>query len=125
MAREGAAHLYMLDFVEAQLQALATSLRTEFPAVKVNSTSMRTAFHSYQFTTVAADAASSSAISNLVDRALAEEGHLDFFFANAGISQLRPKGDVHSLEMLQRLTRTAVDIPEEEYTEIMRINALR
>merc|ERR1712032_1000758 len=111
MAREGAKALYLLDFDDTHLKPLAEQLRKDFPSTK--------------FTTVKADAASSEAISSLVAKALKEEGHLDFFFANAGISQVRAKaGDNDGMDALKRLTRLAAEISDEEYMEIMRVNAL-
>ena len=75
---------------------------------------------------VKADAASEPAVVDIVNQALNEEGHLDFFFANAGISQLRPKADANvRLAGLVQLGRKTGEIPHEEFTEIMRINALR
>lgn len=127
IAREGAKHLYLLDFDDTHLKPLSQSLQKQYPDIKVqfiHNGSRLTADR--QITHVKADAASSSAISGLVNRALEEEGHLDFFFANAGISQLRSKEkDEAPLQGLMRLARTSGDIPEDEYTEIMRINALR
>ncbi len=73
---------------------------------------------------VKADAANEEAISSLVAKAMKEQGRLDFFFANAGISQLRPKGDTNPLGGLMELARTAKDIKAEEFSELMRINAL-
>jgi NAD(P)-dependent dehydrogenase (short-subunit alcohol dehydrogenase family) len=72
----------------------------------------------------------------LVDRVLEEEGHLDVFFANAGISQLRPiprdessgteDDQVDPLVNELRLhARTMDAIGAEEFMEVMRINALR
>ena len=78
---------------------------------------------------VKADAASSSAISSLVNQVLAEEGHLDFYFANAGIVQPQLPRSTSSADAKATLktymSRTAKDIPEEEYMHVMRVNALR
>lgn len=76
-------------------------------------------------TAVVADAASSKAISDLVDRALADEGHLDFFFANAGVTMLPQfrTGDMQT--QIQGVSRRLRDVSEEEFAEVMRINALR
>jgi NAD(P)-dependent dehydrogenase (short-subunit alcohol dehydrogenase family) len=86
----------------------------------------------FQITHVSADAASASAISSLVNQAIEKEGHLDFFFANAGISQIVPKtkseaagGDLNDkLREIQKLTANSTAISEEDYMEVMRINAL-
>ena len=57
---------------------------------------------------------------------MSDEGHLDFFFANAGISQVRGKASENTgMDALKRLTRLAAEISDEEYMEIMRVNALR
>ena len=85
-----------------------------------------------QITTIKADAASPSAVSALVDRVIEEEGHLDFFFANAGVgSGKRPdlKEGMSQNEMAKTVakfaSRTISEIDEAEYAETMRINALR
>lgn len=112
MAREGVKSLYLLDFDDTHLGQLVSTLKADFPNTKV----------SY----VKADAANEEAISNIVNKALKEEGRLDFFFANAGISQLRAKdGSDDALQgLLGRMARTAKDIEAEEFSELMRINAL-
>jgi NAD(P)-dependent dehydrogenase (short-subunit alcohol dehydrogenase family) len=76
-------------------------------------------------TAVVADAASAKAISELVDRAVNEEGHLDFFFANAGVTMLPKFRQGGIQDQLQGGARRLIDVPEEEFTEVMRINALR
>lgn len=81
-----------------------------------------------EVTHIKADAADSKAISSLVNRVLEEEGHLDFFFANAGVNVLRRAERLSKEKMIDELksvVRPATDISEEEYSEIMRINALR
>jgi len=78
-----------------------------------------------QVTAVVADAASAKAISELVDRAVNEEGHLDFFFANAGVTMLPKFRQGGIQDQLQGGARRLIDVPEEEFTEVMRINALR
>lgn len=118
MAREGAEHLFLLDYNKDQLNAFVEKLSKEFPKTKI--------------THVSADAASASAISSLVNQAIEKEGHLDFFFANAGISQIVPKtkseaagGDLNDkLREIQKLTANSTAISEEDYMEVMRINAL-
>jgi NAD(P)-dependent dehydrogenase (short-subunit alcohol dehydrogenase family) len=72
-----------------------------------------------------ADAASAKAISGIIDQALQEEGHLDFFFANAGVSMAPKKRPVDLQEHIMNGARRLIDIPDEEFAEIMRINALR
>ena len=124
MAREGAKHLYLLDYDDTHLPSLVSTLQADYPGTKVSRT-----LHlllTTQVSYVKADAASEPAVIDIVNKALNEEGHLDFYFANAGISQLRPKADANApLAGLVQLGRKTGDIPHEEFTEIMRINALR
>ncbi len=122
----GALHIYLLDYNGEQLSALAESLRKTFPTTKVLSSLI--AFFTiktdrFKITTMKADAASESAISSFVDRVLEEEGHLDFFFANAGISHLKDP-NVSPERDLKGLVRGVGQIPVSEFNEIMRINAL-
>lgn len=72
-----------------------------------------------------ADAATGKAISSLVDQAIQDEGHLDFFFANAGVSMAPKKRPADMQEHIQNGARRLVEIPDEEFAEVMRINALR
>ncbi|KAK8853187.1 hypothetical protein IAR55_003889 [Kwoniella newhampshirensis] len=116
-AREGAAHLYLVDYDERPIPAFLDSLSKTFPKTKV--------------TFVKADAASPEVISSLVSSVLEEEGHLDFFFANAGVSQIRPRikddgseGMLKALGDLKALIRPVAEIAEDEFNEVMRINAL-
>ncbi|OCF44615.1 2,4-dienoyl-CoA reductase [Kwoniella heveanensis CBS 569] len=122
-AREGVKHLYLVDFDDGPLPALLKFLSETYPRTKV--------------TFRKADAASGPAISSLMHQALSEEGHLDFFFANAGISQIKPKGHQQVTEKggqesiasealadLKRTVRPVTQIQEEEFNEVMRINAL-
>ncbi|KAL7418407.1 hypothetical protein Q5752_006865 [Cryptotrichosporon argae] len=102
-AREGAAHLYLLDYSTQHLPVFAARLATDFPATKI--------------THIIADAASASAISSVVARAMADEGRLDVFFANAGVtstSGLGPGG----------APRQIGEVEPDEFMEVMRINAL-
>lgn len=136
MAREGARHLYLLDYSN-QVESFAKTLKTDFPDTQVgsklilNQTDPRSCIlhpggeADYQVTCVVADAASAKAISALVDRVISEEGQLDFFFANAGVTML-PQFRTGSVEsQIQGSLRRLTDISEEEFTEVMRINALR
>ncbi|WWD03513.1 hypothetical protein V865_001565 [Kwoniella europaea PYCC6329] len=96
-ARDGVKHLYLIDYDDTALPNLKKWLESTYPSTKV--------------TILKADAASPSTISNLISQAIEENGHLDFFFANAGVSQIRPRN-------------TTPDIDEKEFDEVMRINAL-
>ncbi|RXW21628.1 hypothetical protein EST38_g4223 [Candolleomyces aberdarensis] len=69
-AREGAKHLYLLDYDGTNLPNLKETIASQYPGVKV--------------TTIQADASDEAAISGLCEQALREEGRLDVFFANAG-----------------------------------------
>ncbi|TEB38355.1 3-oxoacyl-reductase [Coprinellus micaceus] len=93
-AREGAQHLYLLDFDETNLPNLKETIQSQYPAVKV--------------TTLQADAADEAAISGVCERAIREEGRLDVFFANAGIV----------------LVNTIESTTVTNFMETMRINAL-
>ncbi|KAF9051230.1 sex determination protein tasselseed-2 [Hymenopellis radicata] len=73
-AHEGAKHLYLVDFDPTNLPELKQTIETAYPDVKV--------------TILEADASDDAAISALCKRALEEEGHLDVFFANAGVATI-------------------------------------
>ncbi|KAM0789973.1 hypothetical protein ACM66B_005306 [Microbotryomycetes sp. NB124-2] len=94
LAREGAKHLYVMDFNAESLPALKQELEGKYPGIKV--------------THLQADAADEKAISDVCERAIAEEGRLDFFFANAGIV---------GLNMLQSTEPS-------EFMEVFRVNTL-
>lgn len=73
------------------------------------------------------DAANPKTVSSLVDRVIKEEGRLDFFFANAGISHVKRKpkeGQDPAIAGLENLAQSIDMIEAEEYNEVMRINAL-
>ncbi|XAO24390.1 hypothetical protein I312_103190 [Cryptococcus bacillisporus CA1280] len=54
---------------------------------------------------------------------LEEEGHFDFFFANAGISQIAKPVKANNGNIMS-FSRPLKDVEEDEFNEIMRINAL-
>ncbi|KAG9002234.1 hypothetical protein FRB94_004049 [Tulasnella sp. JGI-2019a] len=89
-AQEGAAHLYLLDFMGDSLPGLERALIEAYPGTKE------------------CDAADSRTISDICERAIAEEGRLDVFFANAGI------GGAYAIP----------DITKEIFIETMRVNVL-
>jgi NAD(P)-dependent dehydrogenase (short-subunit alcohol dehydrogenase family) len=68
-------------------------------------------------------------VSALVDQAIHEEGHLDVFFANAGIIQRPPKrvagGGDEIVEELKATGRNMGGIEDTEFMEVLRINTLR
>ncbi|KAL7418406.1 hypothetical protein Q5752_006864 [Cryptotrichosporon argae] len=101
-AKEGAAHIYLVDISDKHLPALAERIAADFPQTKI--------------THVVADAADAAAISGLVDRVLVEEGRLDFFFSNAGIASVRGVG-------ANGQSRTIKDVEADEFLEVMRVNA--
>ncbi|WRT70244.1 uncharacterized protein IL334_007239 [Kwoniella shivajii] len=113
-ARAGAKHIYMVDYDDQALPALKKWLETTYPSTKI--------------TILKADAASPSAISTLVSNIIKENGHLDFFFANAGISQVRPRNTTPDINKamgdLRSLARPVNQVDEREFEEVMRINAL-
>ncbi|OWZ67385.1 hypothetical protein AYX15_01530 [Cryptococcus neoformans] len=108
-AREGVEHLYLLDYNDKGLSELVSYLKEHYPGTKV--------------TFVKGDAADQKTISSLVDRTLEEEGHLDFFFANAGISQIATPIKGKSGNIMS-FSQPLKDVEEAEFNEIMRINAL-
>lgn len=83
-----------MDFDDSNLQELRRSIENAYPDVKV--------------TVTQGDAASDVKIKGLCDQALQEEGKLDVFFANAGISSA-----VHFK-----------DLDPEKFMNMMRVNAL-
>jgi len=93
-AHESAKHLYLLDFDGSNLPDLKSTIEQKYPDVSV--------------TTLQADASDEDAISGICKQALREEGRLDVFFANAGIS---------TFDVLQNLSA-------ETFMNTMRINAL-
>ncbi|KAM0751016.1 NAD-binding protein [Meredithblackwellia eburnea MCA 4105] len=70
-AREGAKAIYILDYAGESLPALAKTLESRYPGVKVIPQQ--------------ADCALESVIQEVCERAIKEFGRLDVFFANAGI----------------------------------------
>ncbi|WVQ67119.1 uncharacterized protein L199_005314 [Kwoniella botswanensis] len=113
-ARDGAKHLYLIDYDDTALPNLKKWLERTYPSTKI--------------TILKADAASPSTISNLISQVIKENGHLDFFFANAGVSQIRPRNTTQDVNKaigdLQSLARPVSKIDEKEFDEVMRINAL-
>ncbi|KAH6913904.1 3-oxoacyl-reductase [Coprinopsis sp. MPI-PUGE-AT-0042] len=93
-AREGASHLYLIDFDGTNLPNLKSAIESKYPNVKV--------------ATIQADAADDAAISGVCERALKEAGRLDIFFANAGWAS----------------KNALADTTAETFMESMRINAL-
>lgn len=71
-AREGVAHVYVTDYVTNELDELRQEMNKRFPDVKV--------------TTVQGDMSDEPTVQALVQRALDEEGHLDIYYANAGMA---------------------------------------
>ncbi|KAG9002235.1 hypothetical protein FRB94_004050 [Tulasnella sp. JGI-2019a] len=73
-AHEGAAHLYLLDYLGDSLPELEKRLMEAYPRTKI--------------TVVEGDATDDATIASLCRRAIADEGRLDVFFANAGIATI-------------------------------------
>ncbi|GAA6063419.1 hypothetical protein JCM10212_002088 [Sporobolomyces blumeae] len=95
LAREGAKHLYVLDYAAESLPALKKELESEYSTLKVS--------------TFDGDAADSPLIQSICEQALTDNGRLDFFFANAGTV-----GSNMTLEGLD----------EEGVMEVLRVNTL-
>lgn len=107
-AREGLAALYLVD-LSPDVASFSSVLQSTFTGTRVAA--------------IRGDAASDAVIKAAVSRALSDSGCLDIFYADAGISHLKPKNSSGPLEDLLTSARTARDVPAEEYAEVMRINA--
>ncbi|GAA5853801.1 hypothetical protein JCM3766R1_002119 [Sporobolomyces carnicolor] len=95
LAREGAKHLYVLDFAAESLPRLKQELESAYPKLKV--------------TYFDGDAANTELIQQICERAIEEERRLDFFFANAGT-------------VGSNMTLDGFD--EDSATEVFRVNTL-
>ncbi|KAI0358749.1 NAD-P-binding protein [Trametes cingulata] len=93
-AHEGAQHLYLSDLDSTNLPDLKATIEKAYPDVKV--------------TTIQADAADENAVADICKQALRDEGRLDVFFANAGVSTV------------QHLS----ELSPEQFMKIMRVNTL-
>ncbi|GJJ06630.1 hypothetical protein Clacol_000824 [Clathrus columnatus] len=93
-AHAGAKHLYLLDFDGENLPNLKKTIESTYPDVKA--------------TVIQGDAADEETVSSICTRALEEEGHLDIFFANAGIAT---RNFLH-------------DVTSKDWERTMRINSL-
>ncbi|WVO14245.1 hypothetical protein L204_101877 [Cryptococcus depauperatus] len=108
-AREGTAHLYLLDFGDKQIESLLDYLKENYPETKVDF--------------VKADAADAGAISSLIDRAIKDEGRFDFYFANAGTAQAEKASSGKNGNFMS-FAKPIENIGEDEFSEVMRVNAL-
>ncbi|WVQ84907.1 hypothetical protein IAT38_007070 [Cryptococcus sp. DSM 104549] len=106
LCQEGAKHLYLVDTNVAGFPALVSLLNATYPSTKI--------------TTIKADAASLKEITAIVDRTIAEEGRLDFFFSNVGVFQVVPEG----MSVEQAFARAFWDVGDDEFMEVMRVNTL-
>ncbi|ODN73182.1 hypothetical protein L202_07743 [Cryptococcus amylolentus CBS 6039] len=108
-AREGAAHIYLVDYSDKEINPLLDHLKRTYPSTKVSF--------------FKADAADPQAVSSIIDSALEAEGRFDFFFANAGILQT-----VDPTKVVQNgngASTTATYLPgEDEFMEVVRVNSL-
>ncbi|CAG8686702.1 12789_t:CDS:2 [Acaulospora colombiana] len=92
-AHQGAKALYLLDFDGTNLPNLKETIEKSYPDVHV--------------AVIEGDAADDATISNLVSRALSEQGRLDVFFANAGVASGKP---------------SITAISDDEWDQMMHIN---
>lgn len=71
---------------------------------------------------------SPSDVKGLVDRAIKEEGHLDFFFANAGVIGERIEVDASGrptkLGPSSQVVTRLPELAEEDFMATMKVNAL-
>jgi len=93
-AREGARHLYLLDYSGENLPNLKETIVSKYPDVKV--------------TTIQADASDEKAIQDVCNQAINDEGKLDVFFANAAIVSVN----------------SFPDLTAEEVSNMFRVNSL-
>lgn len=93
-AASGAAAVYVCDYNDDNLAVHARELNSLFPKCVV---------HTHQF-----DASDEAAVAAICERAIAEHGRLDIFFANAGISSMK----------------TLHDLSGDEFMHMMKINLL-
>jgi len=93
-AREGARHLYLLDYSGENLPNLKDTIVSKYPDVKV--------------TIIQADASDEKAIQDVCNQAINDEGKLDVFFANAGIVN----------------TSLFTNLTAEEVSNMFRVNSL-
>lgn len=80
-----------------------------------------------QVTWIQGDAASAQLISSTIDRVMKEEGRLDFFFANAGISVPKVKlkeGEDPTMATAKHMSKGIDGTDGDEFNEVMRVNAL-
>ncbi|PYI32619.1 3-oxoacyl-reductase [Aspergillus indologenus CBS 114.80] len=94
-AHNGAAAVYLCDFVDTHLATHQREIESLYPATKV---------YVRRF-----DAASEGAVQGVVEEALRAHGRLDIFFANAGV--------VGQQKLLTRITA-------EEFAETLRVNTV-
>lgn len=95
-AREGATHIYLLDLEVDASAEIKVMLNRYYPATSV--------------TVISADAADEATISNMCERVIQEQGRLDVFFSNAGISLAAPIPDISAdrwLEVMRANTLSA------------------
>ncbi|ODN94730.1 hypothetical protein L198_04874 [Cryptococcus wingfieldii CBS 7118] len=76
-AREGARHIYLVDWQKKHILAIIETIKARFP----NTT----------LTFIEGDAADAPFVKSVIDRVINDEGHLDFFFANSGVMELPEK----------------------------------
>lgn len=85
----GAKHLYLIDFDGTNLPNLKETIEKKYPDVKVRITAPSLGHivkNVLQATVQQADAADEDAIKSVCEQALKEEGRLDVFFANVGLT---------------------------------------
>ncbi|TYJ53252.1 hypothetical protein B9479_006119 [Cryptococcus floricola] len=76
-AREGARHIYLVDWQKKHILAIIETIEARFPTTTL--------------TFIEGDAADAPFVKSVIDRVINDEGHLDFFFANSGVMELPEK----------------------------------
>ncbi|ODN99065.1 hypothetical protein I350_07220 [Cryptococcus amylolentus CBS 6273] len=115
-AREGARHIYLVDWQKRHILAIIETIKTRFP----NTT----------LTLIEGDAADAPFVKSVIDRVINDEGHLDFFFANSGVMELPGKEKEERIDddpgkFLPELWADVFETSEEDFLAYMRINAAR
>ncbi|SJX60114.1 related to levodione reductase [Sporisorium reilianum f. sp. reilianum] len=94
-AHEGVKHLYVCDIDDENLPSLKETITKRYPDV--------------QCTAIASDAADEASVTSIIDAAIADNGHLDIFFANAARATGAPISatDVDDLETTHHINVTS------------------
>lgn len=107
LSTTGAKHIYVCDIDDENLPALKETITKRYPDVAC--------------TAIASDAADESSVTSIISRALADNGHLDIFFANAARATGAPISatDVEDLETTHHINVTSCFLACKHASEAM------